>query len=239
MKKWRIKTKRDWVIAFVFAALLVYGVLGRVTWRLNRILMYWTDPRLSDLNQPSGYANVAFTGLIMGILAGIVLLAKNKTLKKALLAWGLSCAVFAASIGAYFFHCSLLVHVPMEETPRNIWVHREWEGEYRSVSIGYDPADESLTAFLALCTSLEELPKKEQAQARTLYEENRSENGKEETGIWISYPRKYLHSYSLLLYIDGGQIFARRDGGADLVFFADNGLEAAAEELLDAHQNEG
>lgn len=232
MKKWRIKTKRDWVIAFIFAALILYGVLGRFTWRLNRMLMYRTDPRLSDLNQPSGYGNVALTALIMGILTGIVLLMKKQPAKKALLALGLGCAVGAVSIGAYFFHCSLLVHVPLEENPGNISVHKGWGSGYGSVSVNYDPADEQLAEFVELCTSLRELPREEQKQARTFYEENRSENGEQEISIWISYPRKYLHSYALLLYIDNGQIFARRDGGKDKIFFADNGLVEVAENMV-------
>lgn len=235
MKSWRIQTKRDWVIAFAFTALLLYGVLGRFTWRLNRILMYLTDPRLSDLNQPSGYGNVALTALIMGILTCIVLLLKKQPAKRAALALAVGCGIAALSVGAYFFHCSLLVHVPMEENPVSISVNKSGNGAGGSVSVGYDLADEELVKFIGLCSSLTELPRAEQKRARADYEKKQSENEGERILIWISYPRKYLHSYALLIYIDNGQIFAARDGGMDKIFFADNGLADAAERLLISH----
>lgn len=234
MKNWRIKTRRDWIIAFVFAALLVYGIAGRFSQRLDRGLMYLTDPRLSDLNQPSSYGNVALTVLVMGILAGIVLLAK-KSLKKAVLSVAAGCVAAAVSIGAYFLHCSLLIHVPDQLDPVSVWVYKDW-GKEGEVNAGYDPKDEVQGQFLRLCTSLEELPEDEQKQAKVLYEESEDTEG--EIHIWIRYPEKYLHSYSLLLSIRDGQIFARRDGGRDLRFFADNGLTQAAEKLLEGTQDE-
>lgn len=232
MKKWSIKTKRDWAIAFLFTTLLVYAVLGLFVHRLDRMLMYLTDPRLSDLNQPSGYGNVALTALIMGALTAAVLLAGKKPAKRAALSLAAGCAVAAVSIGAYFFHCGLLVHVPQEELPGHISVQKGWSNEYGSVSENFDPADEELAEFVKLCTSLEKLSKKEQERAAALYEEKQDMDREEEIRIWISYPKKYLHSYSLLLYIDGGQIFAVRDGGKDRIFFSDNGLAGAAEELI-------
>lgn len=232
MKKWGIKTKRDWIIAFIFATLLVYAATGLFTQRLDRMLMYVTDPRLSDLNQPSSYGNVALTALIMGAAAGIVLHIKKRPVKMTILSVLAGCVIAAVSIGAYFFHCSLLVHVPQEETPGNIWVSRGWDNESASFCENYDPSDEELVEFVRLCTSLEELPREEQRQADLAYEENRSEDGSEEIRIWISYPEKYLHSYSLLLVIENGQVFSRRDGGADRTFFADNGVVEAAENMI-------
>lgn len=232
MKKWGIKTKRDWIIAFIFAALLVYAATGLFTQRLNRVLMYLTDPRLSDLNQPSSYGNVALTALIMGAAVGIVLRIKKRPVKMTILSILAGGVIAAVSIGAYFFHCSLLVHVPQEETPGNIWVSRGWGDKSASFSENYDPSDEELVEFVRLCTSLEELPKEEQRQADLDYEEKRSEDGSEEIRIWISYPEKYLHSYSLLLVIENGQVFSRRDGGADRTFFVDNGVVQAAEDMI-------
>ena len=232
MEKWRIKTGRDWMIAFLFATLLVYAVLGIFTGRINRMLMYVTDPRLSDLNQPSGYGNVALTALIMGAVTGAVLLVKKQPFQRAALSLAAGCILAAVSIGAYFYHCSLLVHVPQEEMPGRVSVQKGWDHEQGRVNENFDPGDEKLAAFVELCTSLKELPKAQQKQAGALYDRNRSSDREEEIRIWISYPEKYLHSYSLLLWIDNGQIFALRDGGKDRRFFEDNGLVQAAEELL-------
>lgn len=231
MKKWRIKTKRDWVIAFMFTALLAYGIIGRFSQRIDRGLMYLTDPRLSDLNQPSSYGNVTLTALVMGTVSGIVLLVKRQPLKKAAFAVAAGCAAAAVSIGAYFFHCNLLVHVPEWQNPVSIWVS-SGGGKEGEVSAGYDPEDEVQVRFLQLCTSLEELPKEEQRRAGRLYAETEDGDMAGEIHIWISYPRKYLHSYSLLISVRDGLIFTQRDGGRDRIFFADNGLIEAAEELL-------
>lgn len=232
MKKWRIKSKRDWMIAFVFALLIVYALTGLFTSRLNRMLMYLTDPRLSDLNQPSSYGNVALTALIMGVITAAVLFAKRRPAGWSVLSLAAGAVIAAGSIGAYFFHCGLLVHVPQEEQPGYISVSKGWGNEYGSVSVNYDPTDEALTAFVQLCTSLEELPKAEQEQASAFLAEQQEETGEDGIRIWISYPKKYLHSYSLLLWIRDGQIFTMRDGGRDRIFFADNGLVQAAEELI-------
>lgn len=229
MRGWRIKTKRDWGITFVFAALLVYGITGGFSTKIDRALMYFTDPRLSDLNQPSSYGNVALTALVMGALTGIVLFVRKRSLKRSAFCMAAGCAAAAVSVGAYFLHCSLLVHVPDELSPASVWVYKAGEG---GVNGAYDPEDEIQMRFLQLCTSLEELPKEEQKRAQELYAKAENDGNEEEIHIWIRYPEKYLHSYSLLLYIRNGQIFAQRDGGRDRIFFADNGLKETAEELL-------
>lgn len=231
MKKWRIRTKKDWGIAFGFTALLVYAVIGRFSQRINRVLLYVTDPRLSDLNQPVSYGNVALTALVMGVLAGAVLLVKKKAKKQVILCFAAGCLTAAVSLGAYFFHCSLLVNVPGRMEPVSIWVYSD-RGTNENWNGTYDPGDELQARFLERCTSLEELPKDGQARERALFEEKEKEGAGEEIRIWIRYPRKYLHSYSLLLTVRDGQVFIRRDGGKNTVFFKENGLKEAAEELL-------
>lgn len=218
-KKWKTESKKDWLIAFVFVALIVYGISMYFTGRLNALLMGITNPRLTELNQPSGYGNAAVTFLIMGIITGAALAVKKQPCKKILPVVIAGAAACGVCIGAYFIHCELIVSVSESMNPGSVWISGS-NLKNNGFSGNFSEEDENMAKLAELCASLKELPKGEQKKLR----EGFTYNYDDEITVWISYPEKYFHSYSLILRIQDDKIFMLRDNGREIIFFEDNGL---------------
>lgn len=216
---WKIKSKKDWCIAFIFTALIIYGISQGFTFRLNKILMRITDSRLTELNQPSGYGNTAVTFFIMGNIAGIVLIIKKQSGKKILGAVMTGILTALVCIGGYLLHCKMIVSTPESINPGSVRVSGR-SLENNGFSVNYNEEDEDMVRLVNLCTSLKKLPGEEQKKLREKFERDYDE----EIMIWLSYPERYFHSYCLILRIWEDKIYILRDNGREVIFFEDNGL---------------
>lgn len=217
--EWKIKSKKDWCIAFLFTALVIYGISQGFTFRLNKVLMKITDSRLTELNQPSGYGNTAVTFFIMGGIAGIVLIIKRQSGKKILCAVMAGILMALACMGAYLLHCKLIVSTPESAAPDSVWVSGK-SFENNGFSEKYNEENKDMVKLVKLCTSLKELPGEEQEKLRKSF----THDYDEEIMIWLSYPERYFHSYCLILRIWEDKIYILRDNGSEVIFFENNGL---------------
>lgn len=217
----QIKTKKDWVIAFIFALLIIYGVTTRFSYRLQSFLLEYGNPKLTNMNQPRGYGNLIITLLIMTLLIEILLIAYRKSIKiKAVtLLVGTLCAVLL--FAGYLFNCNLIVSVIGTEEP--ISVHANGWGTDISLSMNKDQQDK----LIAYCETLELVStNQEKALENTFYADGNI------TGnsllIWITYPKKYGHNYDLMVCEYDNMIFVRKgynNKNKEIVtFYKDNGL---------------
>lgn len=225
-EKWKIKSKKDRCLAFVFTALIIYGFSKYFTVRLDTLLMGITDARLTELNQPSGYGNVAVTLFIMGMITAAVSAAKKRSFKRILLPAAAGFLAFLVCIAAYVIHCELLIRVPQRFCPDFVWVSGSSLSD-NGFSKDFSEEDEDMLRLVSLCASLQELPREEQKRLQEdfVYDYDR------EIHIWLRYPEKYFHSYSLIVRIQDNQIFILRNSGRRVTFFEDNGLLEEIEKI--------
>ena len=109
MKVFQIRTKKDWCIAGVFAALAAYGVSTFFSSDFQGILLRYGNPMLTDMNQPKSYGNVIFTILIMVILLEAVWWKMKRRARMKVLGAAAGTALAAAVLAGYFLHCDRIV----------------------------------------------------------------------------------------------------------------------------------
>ena len=209
MKKpegWKIKTGKDWCLAFLFAALMVYVAVVRFfQWKILDFMQKFMPDKMSTMNLPGGYGTVLFWALIMALLVMAVLAHRRQ--------------------GGFVYHCRLIVQRGTEEPAASAWICFEDGTEQVKLAAG----DETLERLQALAFSLERQPAERQEELRELVRDG----GKERSFVWFSFPDKYFHGYDPIFYIEDGLIYMNRDAGG-VVFYKDNGLTECMEELKSA-----
>lgn len=116
----RIKTKKDWVIASIFALLVIYGITTRFSFRLQAFLLPFGNSKLTNMNQPRSYGNLIITTLIMTLLAEIVFIIHHKPVRVKIIAplAGFLCSVLL--FAGYLINCNLIVSVTGKEEPKSV-----------------------------------------------------------------------------------------------------------------------
>ena len=229
MKKpegWKIKTGKDWCLAFLFAALMVYVAVVRFfQWKVLDFMQKFMPDKMSNMNLPGGYGTVLFWALIMALLV-MAVLALRRQKRKYIAAAGLAGFLIAdCALGGFVYHCRLIVQRGTEEPAASAWICFEDGTEQMKLAAG----DETLGRLQALAFSLERQPAERQEELRALVRDG----GKERSFVWFSFPDKYFHGYDPIFYIEDGLIYMNRRAG-DVVFYKDNGLTECMEELKSA-----
>jgi len=67
--KFRIRSRRDWVIFWVFAALICYAAGSRYAYRADRWLFRFANPYMSDLNQPYTWGQLMVFLFLLAVVA--------------------------------------------------------------------------------------------------------------------------------------------------------------------------
>lgn len=219
MEKWKIKTKKDWCIAFLFAALIAYCLSYFYSMSMEDFLRQYSNPFLTNMNEPRSYGNWMFTVVVMCILVELVILLKKRSLKEKILVPLAGAALVILLFGGYLLNCNLIVSVMYEETP---------------VSISWDKGDEEKSLLVdgqqlvEYCTTLQPVSK---AENEKLTEEFMNAEGNwfmDAQSIWIHYPEKYGHNFVLLVRVYEEKIFVWKGYGNGqkpvITFFENNGL---------------
>ncbi len=222
MKEIKIKTKKDWCIAFVFVTLIVYVISNFFTMSIQNRLLCYGNPMLTIMNQPKSYGNVAFTIIVMTILVEIILFRRHKKAVLKMICPVAGVLLLVAVIAGYFTHVNLIV------SSKN-----EGNGAMRNISTWGGEADFTFTKeeeeeIIKLCEQLKPVSKEKQKELeeRVLNKYGSMPDGTEL--IWISYPKKYGHSFDLMICVAKQSIFVYK--GLDNrqkainIFFEDNGL---------------
>lgn len=223
LAEWRIKTKKDWILAFLFTALMVYVVAVRFFhWKILNFMQKFMPDKMSTMNLPEGYGTVLFCALGMAVITMAVLALEHQK-KKYIAAAGLAGFLIAdCALGGFVLHCRLIVQRGYEEPAASAWIALRDENENVNLASG----DETLARLQMLAFSLERQPAERQAELKKLVREGKQAR----SFVWFSFPEKYFHGYDPIFNIEEGLIYMDR-GNQNMVFYKDNGFIECVEEL--------
>lgn len=230
MRKLTMKRKRDWVIAFLFTALIVYGVTNYYSYHLQNVLLEIGDFRMTNVNQPQSFGNVIVTILVMTALTLLVLWIQKKPFRmKAGIVFG-GVLLAAAVLGGYFFYCRLIISAADTEEPVRISIGR-WGSAKEEVS---EEQEQKLTEY---CASLAPVDKGLQKELEEQFYMRGGASTGDSVLIWITYPRRYGHRYDLMVCVYEDMIYIRKgynnDGKELVTFCRDNGLLDLIDEIME------
>lgn len=215
MKHWRIKTKKDWIIFFICAALLVYGVVnGCFGSRIMHFMERFMPDKLTVMNQPGGYGTMIVTVLVMALLL-LVLEHCNKKKKRVMwITVGTGLLISTALFCGYYVHGWLLVR-QVYTTPA-VSAMVTIDGNHMELQAG----DERLIRLQELAADMKRLPKEEEKRVRT---KDHGNSGNLDI-VWINFPRRYFHSYDLIFRINADHTIFIGSGERLADYYEDNGI---------------
>lgn len=222
-----IRTTKDWAIAGIFAALIIYCITMRFNHDINKFMLSFIPAKLSRLNMPESYGNLMVTVFVMTIAAIFVLVMKNRSKELCALTATVGLVIFFAIFGAFKYHCFFIVNSSFTREAEYGNISRYSISENKKISLS--SGDERLKKIVKLVNSLEELPKKEQEK---IIEEMESKDY--DLSVWISFPTAFGYRYSLVFHtIDDKIVFNNGYHRNNFHYFKDNGFIDYANELLE------
>lgn len=220
MKKWRIKTKKDWCIAFIFAFLII-SVLAEYHFQwTNDFLQRFFPDKMNYTCQPKGYAVLLLIVIGMTIFTEAVFLFRKKPVKLAGGLLGIGILLCVGTVALFRYHCQLIVAMPEKSEPQSAMLS-DFGSE---TNVSTELSKEEQKKLGELMYALQPLPQAEQEKL----------NQREwEAGIhiWLTYPEKYGQSYWMIANVEDGVIRMSPNGGMPYVFYEDNGLVEYLKEL--------
>lgn len=230
MKKWMIKTKRDWAIAAGFLILLSYLITFRYRQPMNEWLMNFSPEKMSYFNQPENHGVYLLTVILAAVLGTVLWIwqrkMSEKSLKKGLLIiWGAAFLALAAIWAAYQAECRQIVDTPYAGLTPDVSIS-SW---HTDLPDSLELTKEEQQELLELCLNLKPLPEEEQ---KAMMEALTQEEGVE---IFIQYPEYKNHSYHLWFHLEGEILcLYRGHSKSEAVYYDGTGARALVEEILTA-----
>lgn len=226
IRRLKIKSRKDWVIFWAFAALIAYVVGGAFDIRINTWLCGIHTPWLTALNEPQNYGRAIIAAVLLTVMAEGVLLLCRKSWRAKLVTLAAGALLSLALIGVYQAHCRLIVSVLWSGEPQSMAVKLDGSYRYRERGGEEDLTDAQWGELLELCRSLAPITDSEEQQAyMAWYKAEGDFVGSD--WIQLHFPEKYGHGYMLWLNVQDGHIYLWRGyQGYDMLitFFEDNGI---------------
>ena len=229
LSKFRITTKRDWIIFWVFVLLLANAVAGWSQRVADRQLRRFGSLWLCFGNEPEFYGRLILLVVLLVIVAEIVCFLRHKRLwlRLAILAAGIVMSVALA--GAYQVHCRVISSAIWEEEP--VYMRIVWKEQNQS----YMPTEEEQAEIVKLCRKL--TIASEAQKEREYIEWHWTPKSEVWEKVWLSihFNERYDHNVHLSLYIRDDTILLDRGVGPKsqplVTVFEDNGLIQYIENL--------
>lgn len=231
--KFRIRGKRDWVIFWIFAALICYAAGVWYGSRVERWLFQFANPYMTELNQPHTWGQLMGCLLLLAVVAEAVLFLCKKPVKAKIFVLAGALLVPAVLVGGYRVHTNLIVSSLWEEKPGSIYVRYYEEGQglllqRRDIPLTEEQAQE----LLEFCRNMTIVSDKEaQEHLRQWYRERSDDRT---YSVQMHFRERYGHHYSCWLKVCDGKIFLQRgysSEGQEITFFEDNGIAEWLEEM--------
>jgi len=223
-----IRTAKDWMIAGIFMALIIYCITMLFKHNINKFMLSFVPPKLSRMNVPESYGNLMITVFIMTVTTIFVLIMKNKSKKLCALTATIGLVIFFVIFGTFKYHCFFIINTAFtrEAEYGSISTYSSLENKHISLNSG----DERLKKLISLVNSLEELPKGEQKKIEKEMKSRRDYD----LSVWISFPTAFGYRYSLVFNtIDDKIVFNNGYYENSFHYFKDNGFINYANELLE------
>ncbi|HWQ77194.1 MAG TPA: hypothetical protein VN381_00110 [Anaerovoracaceae bacterium] len=216
----QIKSKKDWLIAFLLAFLLIYLIVLRYQGRINELLLWITPDRISFFDQPENQGVYAVTVLILLMLSIGVMIYKNMDRKQVGLAMVAGVAVIAVIVGSYYYQCHLMLRLPYESAPRDVSMVSFKNGEGKNYELDEEMKKQLAEKILAL----ESVSREEEQRQRSIA---RAAGGSGNGEVWVTvrYSREGGPSYKNWVKVGDGVISIVKGHGVNQdPFYSDNGL---------------
>lgn len=227
MRGFRIKSKRDWCIAFAFAFLFLYLTALKFQTRISELLWPLTPDKISLLNQPDEQGVFAAAVLAMTALSIGVMIYKKIKGKYLVFALTGGIVIAGAAIGAYCYECQSIIKIPLGCKPEGVSVTYLDERDHSFVSYTLD--EKTKAQIVNKVLALQPLSGKGEKQ---LNGRNDTEGRSGETSISIWYPKKDGYSYLVSVSIKDNVIYTDRGRSpASTVIYQDNGLSEILEKI--------
>lgn len=220
-----IKSRKDWLIAFLIAFLMIYLVVLRYQMDINESLMQITPGKISYFNQPENQGVYAVTVLCLTILSLGVMIYKRIGKKRIGLAMAAGLVLTTVIAGSYFYECDRTIKTPYRSDPSDVSVTYWENGEGKR----YDLDEPTKIALADLIVALEPVPDQGSEQS-----ESQNQNGtmevaddQERSEFWVSvnYPRPNRADYHIWAMINDGVIHISKGHRADQdPIYMDNGV---------------
>lgn len=234
--KFKINSKKDWVIFWIFAALIAYAVAYNYDTRITYWLRSIGNPWLWEGDEPQSYGRMIIAGIMLAVLAEAVcfLRRRNLKVKLAVLVAGLLLPVLLT--GMYIINCGLITSVIWQEEPDMMTV---WWGKYED-TVRYTPSEEEQMLLLEYCRNLTIVSDKQvREEFMQWYWDTKGSEFWSSTQIDTHFPRKYGQNCWLKVQVWGDYLYIFRGHGTGnniiITLFEDNGLVAYLEELQQKH----
>lgn len=228
MKKWMIKTKRDWAIAAGFLLLLSYLITSRYQQGMNEWLMKFSPEKMSYFNQPEKHGVYLLTVILAAALGTILWIwqrkMSEKPLRKGLLIiWAAAVLALGIVWGAYQAECRQIVNTPSTGLKPDVHIS-DWSMDLPEP---LELTEEQQQQIVDLCLNLQALPKEEQ---ETMMEQLTQDDGIE---IHIWYPEYKGHSYNLWFHLEGDILCLYRGHSKfDGVYYDSTEVQALVSEIF-------
>lgn len=223
--KFKITTKRDWVIFWFFVALITYAMAGFWEVKVDNWLRSGGNPWLWEGNEPQSYGRIIVAAVMFALVVEVVCFLRHKRLwvKLAVLVAGILAPVALA--GMYHINCRLIISVLWEEQPETVIIY--WKNPDSNMSLRYEPDMEEQEQLLEFCRNLTVMS--DEAMQNELMERIMGSGGfRKQDSIYLNFSEKYGHSYMLNLYVWGDYVYFFRGHGRGndiyVTLFQDNGL---------------
>ncbi len=222
-----IKTKRDWIIAFLILFVALYYSTMYFEMDIEEFMIRFAPDKLNVMNYPAGWGNFLVVGFLMTILLiAMMVITKIRTKRIVILAVGGTVFTIAMFVG-FIIHTKLIVGTSMTMEATSIRINCY----DKNVNVEVDPESDLATQFMNAAVTM---------KAKSVNEQKILRADKESIGngtyhVWISYPKKYGQSYDLILYIEDDEIYSYHGMGTPdtRIFYEDNGLCELMQRLVE------
>ncbi|WP_027399144.1 DUF4064 domain-containing protein [Anaerovorax odorimutans] len=225
MNKFQIKTRRDWIIAFIFSFLIVYLIVSKFQVDINEYLLMLTPDKISFFSQPESHGVYIVVVIIMLILSICTMIYKkvNKKYIAMVLIGGILIA--GAVIASYYYECYAILKIPYQYEPE--WVNISSYNEKTSSHVNYTLDENTKEQIVDKILALEPLPKDEE---KTVSAEDKKE--KDEVSINIWYPKSHGQIYNIWVHVNDDVIrITKGHSTNEDPMYKDNGLIEIIEKL--------
>lgn len=246
--KFRIRSRKDWVIFWIFAVLICYAVGQHYDYKPDRWLFPFANPYMTDINQPHAWGQmIPFLTLLAAVAEAVLFLCKKPVRAKVLVLAGVLLMPMLILAG-YRIHTNLIVSSLWKEEPE--FVRVRWSGaDPGKGNIDVQLEGEERQEMLELCRSLVPISDAETQNMLTeWHHEDNTNHFMEDDSVYLRFAEKYGHNYSFTLRLCDGKLYIWRGYGSSqkelITFFEDAGISGRMEEIigsaaLRAEQNRG
>ncbi len=217
--KFRIRSRKDWVIFWAFAALVCYAVGLRFYHRFDQWLFSFANPYMTNLNQPYTWGQLIVFLALFAAVAEVVLFLCKKSVKARVLVLVGALLMPMVILAGYRIHTDLIVSSLWKEEPEYISFRKGQQMEL---------TEEEQEEVLELCRTLTPIADQETRELlKQWYQESNTDAFTKADNLHIRFSKKYGHNYSFILRVYEGKVFIWRGYSAsdeEITFFEDNGI---------------